>query len=288
VVQQNGEPLADGVIFLTMADTGLFGFNGLIEQDTSNLRTQTFRNETVVTLWTGDGAAASSGGAAHGYGTVSILDSHYDTLYTVCPSAAKLNINFPPGGNFSCVADVHESYITDNDTMLVTIYNISREDLTSVGGPADGYWLNPMAAEVDIETSEIIWLLDPRDHIPVTDSKQALQGSGYNTSNPYDWFHMNSKQSWNGGYLINSRQTWSTYFVNKQGDIEWELNGESVGDFGSLPSGYNFVGRCSITKRATFLRGLTPCSHGSMTLVSTYMETISSSTPASTISTGCH
>ena len=52
---------------------------------------------------------------------------------------------------------------------------------------------------------------------------------------------MNAIQSINGGYLINSRHTWSSYFVSKEGDIEWELNGKTGGSFGSLPPGYNFV-----------------------------------------------
>jgi len=54
---------------------------------------------------------------------------------------------------------------------------------------------------------------------------------------------MNAIQSFNGGYLVNSRQTWSSYFINKQGEIEWELNGATGGSFGSLPQGYNFVSK---------------------------------------------
>lgn len=52
---------------------------------------------------------------------------------------------------------------------------------------------------------------------------------------------MNSIQVVNGGYLVNSQQTWSSYFINNDGSIEWEINGETGGDFGPLPSGYNFV-----------------------------------------------
>lgn len=257
-IHQNGPALSSGLIFLTLEDVGLFGYDGLVEQSatimsqdgelvwsmegvTSNLRTQIFRDEPVLTVWTGSGSAAANGGAAHGHGIVNVFDSHYDAVYTVCPKATDLSIMFPPGQQTTCVADIHESYITDRNTMLVTVYNISRADLTSIGGPSNGYLTNSLAVEVDIETSEVIWSWNPQDYVPLNASHQQLEGTGNNASNAYDWFHMNSIQSFNNGYLINSRQTWTSYFVNKNGNIEWELNGQTGGDFGSLPVGYNFV-----------------------------------------------
>ena len=125
--------------------------------------------------------------------------------------------------------------------MMITVYNTTPADLTSVGGPKNGWLTNSLAVEVDIETSEPIFVWNPAEHVPLIASHNPLQGSGTNSSDPYDWFHMNAIQAVSGGYLVNSRQTWSSYFVNKQGEIEWELNGELGGTFGSLPNGYNFV-----------------------------------------------
>ena len=124
--------------------------------------------------------------------------------------------------------------------MLVTIYNVTRADLSSVGGPKDGWVSNSLAVELDIDTSEPLFIWDPLKHVPLNASHNPSDGSGSNSSDPWEWFHMNSIQSVNGGYLVNSRQTWSSYFINKQGGIEREINGETGGNF-DLPSGYNFV-----------------------------------------------
>lgn len=208
---------------------------------TSNFLKQSYDGKDVITVWTGAGSATGSAGAAHGHGSVSILDSTYSTICKVCPDPKTLDISFPPGTTSDCVADVHESYITERNTMLVTVYNVTQADLTSVGGPKDGWITNSLAVEVNIETNDIIFVWNPQEHVPFTDSNNPLQGTGTNSSNTWDWFHMNAIQSFKGGYLVNSRQTWSSYYVNEKGHIEWELNGKTGGDFGDLPSGYNFV-----------------------------------------------
>ena len=256
LIHQSSPNVSEGLIFLTLVNSGLCGFPGVNQQGTvlmtsegdlvwtgpewpaSNFLKQRYQGADVITVWTG---AASSGGPAHGHGQVKVLNSRYETLHTVCPSASDLGIAAAPGKNVSCVADSHESYITERNTMLVTVYNLTQADLTPVGGPQNGWLTNSLAVEIDIETNEPLFIWNPLDHVPLNASKLGIQGSGMNSSDPYDWFHMNAIQSINGGYLINSRHTWSSYFDSKEGDIEWELNGKTGGSFGSLPPGYNFV-----------------------------------------------
>ena len=263
LIDSNGRELSDGLIFLTLANGGLFGYPGVKQQrpvimssegdliwagpqgNTSNFRSQILHDKPVITYWKGVGVAAANGGAAHGFGSVEILNSKYEKIYSVCP---KLDITFFPGTEFPCVADVHESYVTPHNTILVTVYNISQADLSSIGGPQDGWVYNPLAVEMDIATNKPIFIWNPLDHVPINSSHQPLMGTGQNTSNPYDWFHMNSIQPFKGNFLINSRQTWASYYVNWDGDILWQIDGLTGGDFGSLPENGNYVSsRCPST-----------------------------------------
>lgn len=43
-----------------------------------------------------------------------ILNQAYEVVGTVCP---KINVKVKEGANTSCVADIHESYITEQGTM---------------------------------------------------------------------------------------------------------------------------------------------------------------------------
>lgn len=221
-----------------MRDTGNLVWQGPVEA-TSNFRTQTLDNASVITFWSGSGGAATAETTSFGYGQVNVLDTTYSQIHTICP---QLNLTLTPAGNTAeCEADVHESYITPRNTILVTAYNTTTADLSSVGGPTNGWVLDPLAVELDIKTGEILFIWSPLEHVPVSQSQQAIGAAGKNLSNPYDWFHMNSIQSYGDNYLINGRNVWTTYLVNKTGDILWEINGYNGGDFGSLPKGGTFV-----------------------------------------------
>ncbi|KAL9097377.1 MAG: hypothetical protein Q9165_000272 [Trypethelium subeluteriae] len=212
----------------------------------SNFDVQTFMNASVITYWSGDGAAANSANVGVGYGSVSILNTTYHEIYRVCP---QLDITLPPGAEngTKCYADVHESYITSRNTMLVTVYNITQTDLSAVkdpstgkSGPKDGWVYDPLAVEIDIITGAVVFLWSALAHVPINESPEPLSGTGTNSSIPYDWFHMNSIQSFGEDYLINSPVLSTTYYVNKSGDILWKIDGQTGGDFGSLPASARF------------------------------------------------
>ncbi|KAF2149730.1 hypothetical protein K461DRAFT_314839 [Myriangium duriaei CBS 260.36] len=254
-VNATGEDLVPGLVFYTptagvdedafisrlgpliSSDNGDLVWAGPVSGDASNLRVQTLFDQPVISFWEGTGAAASGLLAGHGYGQVQVYNTSYDLIATICP---KLNLTKPPKQDSDCDADVHESYITEAGTVLVTAYNVTNADLTSVGGPQQGYVFDTLIVEIDVRTSEVLFLWSPLEHVPLSASKYPVAGAGRNTSNPYDFFHANAIYPWEGGYLINSRHTWTTYFVGRDGKIIWEINGLNGGDFGSIPQGGHF------------------------------------------------
>jgi hypothetical protein len=145
----------------------------------------------------------------------------------------------PTGTTTTCDADVHESTITEDNTILLTAYNTSQADLTSLGGPSDGWVYDSIAVELDLRTKEPVFIWSPLAHVDVNLTHYDYSGS--NQTDPFDWFHMNSIQKWGDHYLINSRHLWRTYLVNRQGDIVWYIDGQDGGDFGSMPTNGNFV-----------------------------------------------
>lgn len=139
---QNGQEISPEHIFLTVDNAGLQEGEKQIgpaiitnsgdlvwsgpEGSTSNLRVQELDNKHVLSYWIGRGDAAKAGQAGHGYGSVVILDSSYHPIYTVCPD---IQVVFPPGIPDGCAADVHESFITPQNTLSVSCYH-EYESLT--------------------------------------------------------------------------------------------------------------------------------------------------------------
>lgn len=253
-INKTGQELADGLLFFDLADgfaTEATKFLGpLIMTDTGDLvwsgptgnvadvRTQTFNGEPVLTYWSGSGTAGADAIVGHGWGGVNVYDTSYTLLARVCP---KVDLLLPPGVSAECKADIHEAQMTSRNTMLITAYNTTEADLTSVGGPKDGWVLDSLALEVDVMTGEVLFSWSPLAHVSLNASHYPLLGLGYNTSAPWDFFHMNSIQAVGDNYLINSRHLWTTYLVNSEGDILWHIEGNTGGSFGSLPEGGNFV-----------------------------------------------
>ncbi|KAI1799051.1 ASST-domain-containing protein [Daldinia bambusicola] len=133
--------------------------------------------------------------------------------------------------------DMHESQITAQDTILVTLYNITKCDLSSVGGPQDAWVADSLFYELDIKTNEILFkwsALDHVDQIPISDVQQfyPVANFGKNQSVPYGYFHINSVDQFeDGSYLVSSRYYCSIFKISKNGTVEWTLQGQTGGDF---------------------------------------------------------
>ena len=116
----------------------------------------------MLTWWEGSHAG-------YGQGEYVILDHSYREITRV-----------RAGNGYE--GDHHEFLITPEDTALITIYNKVPRDLSGAGGPVDGYVLDGIVQEIDIETGEVLFEWHSLDHI-------GLEESYYE---PFDYFHINS------------------------------------------------------------------------------------------------
>jgi|CZKG01.1.fsa_nt_gi hypothetical protein len=175
-------------------------------QEASDFRTQTYHGQPVLTWWQGTGL----GGLASG--TDYIYDDHYQQIATV-----------KAGNGLS--ADGHEFLITPQNTALILSYTTATANLTSIGGAANQTVIDGVVQEIDIPTGKVLFQWNSQDHVPFSQSEQPLPAS---PSTPWDWFHINAVHlDTDGNLLIDGRDTWTTYKVNRfNGSIVWQLGGK--------------------------------------------------------------
>ncbi len=176
----------------------------------SNVREQTYQGKPVLTYWEGNSTF-------YGHGDVVILDDTYTQIATVTT-----------GGDLGPhQADIHESEITPQGTMLITAYPEVQADLSSIGGPKNGWVLEGVAQEIDIATGKVLWEWRSLDHVPISDTYQPLNPGDGSKAQPFDYFHINAVQDDGpNDLLISARHTHAIYEVSRQtGSIAWELGG---------------------------------------------------------------
>ena len=254
-ITTNGRPLASGLLFfspsdqtevkatkdtapLIMTETGQLVWHGPTI-DAINFRVASYEGKSILTFWSGSNSPGANVG--HGYGQVNFLDSTYNEILTVCP---QLGLRTPDNVTYNCQADFHESFITERNTLLVTAYNVTQTDLSSIGGPVEGWVFDCLFFELDPKNGDILFRWSALEHVPVAETKLKLAGrGGFNQSVPFDWFHINSVENIGNQFLVNSRHLWTTYLVTAKGEIEWTLQGDTGGDFGALLSNGHFVSK---------------------------------------------
>ena len=215
-------PVGHGDIFITpTGDTSTYAngpeilspggnvvwFHPIPQGDTSgDFRTQVYDGRPVLTFWVGTGFGGLSSGTDY------IYNDHYQQIATV-----------NAGDGLS--ADGHEFLITPWNTALILSYQESTANLTSIGGPADQTVIDGVVQEIDIRTGRVLFQWNSADHVPYSDSEQALPASA---STPWDWFHINAvKLDTDGNLLIDSRATWTLFKVNRHtGNTIWQLGGK--------------------------------------------------------------
>ncbi len=175
-------------------------------QTASDFRVQTYRGKHVLTWWQGTGL----GGLASG--TDYIYNDAYQQIATV-----------QAGNGLS--ADGHEFLITPQNTALILSYTTATANLTSIGGPPNQTVIDGVVQEIDIATGKVLFQWNSADHVPYSESEQPLPAS---PSTPWDWFHINAVHVDGGDdLLIDARDTWTTYEVNRHsGEIVWKLGGK--------------------------------------------------------------
>ncbi|KAJ5168836.1 uncharacterized protein N7482_004430 [Penicillium canariense] len=199
------------------------------DEVTANFRVQQLNGEDVITFWAGE-----MSDLGYGYGAVHILDNSYKEIHTVTLTGAFVT---PDSSSKDSYIDLHESYITPDNTLLVTAYNLTQHDLTSLGGNSSEWMLDSHFYEIDIATNQILYswsALDHEDQIPLTSSHQKLGGDVGSQEKPYDAYHINAIATTNNGYLVSLRHMWSGYYLFPNGTIAWQISGENGGDFAQV------------------------------------------------------
>ncbi|KAI1471130.1 ASST-domain-containing protein [Daldinia caldariorum] len=232
---QNGQYAHNYSLFIMSDDNELIWQSGY--GDYGAFRTQKFEGKPVLTFFNGVSLSEPYG---WGYGIIQILDDSYKSIYNVSLTVDEGNFLTLPeldASQIESYLDMHESQITAQDTILVTLYNVTKYDLSSVGGPQDGWVADSLFYELDIKTNEILFkwsVLDHVDQIPISDVQQfyPIADFGKNQSVPYGYFHINSVDKFDdGSYLISSRYYCSIFKISKNGTVEWTLQGQTGGDF---------------------------------------------------------
>ena len=153
------------------------------------------------------------------------MDSTYKAVRTV--AAVGLDL----------FGDLHEFVVTSNGTALMTVYNVTNMDLTSMGRPANGWIIDSLFQEVDIETGELLFQWKASDHYNADDSFATNPFAGYWESIPFDFFHINSvEKDSKGNYIVSSRHTHTVTCISPTGETLWILGGHR-NEFKDLSSG---------------------------------------------------
>jgi hypothetical protein len=106
-----------------------------------------------------------------------------------------------------------------------------------VGGPSNGWVVEGLVYEIDIATNEVRFRWGSLDHladIPFSASLYTLGTEGFtgaNQSLAWGYFHINSVEPYDGGYIISSRFLCSAIATDALGNVKWRLSGRDGADF---------------------------------------------------------
>ncbi|KAI6913147.1 hypothetical protein KC318_g1538 [Hortaea werneckii] len=197
---------------------------------------QEYLDEDVLVWWNGTTYPEPIG---RGNGAVYMLNRHYEQIHET--TLAGNFVEHVPNATFPSNIDLHEIYITEQGTMIVTGNNVTQTDLASVGGPSDGWVVEAQVYEIDIATNDVLFSwksLDHLDALPFTSSVYPLGSEGYtgeNQSLAWGYFHINSASPYDGGYVLSSRFLCSAIAISGSGDVKWVLHGREEDDFTHNP-----------------------------------------------------
>jgi hypothetical protein len=172
----------------------------------TDFKVQTYQGELVLTWWEGKVVAG------HGVGEYVIFDGSYHEIHRV-----------RAGNGYQ--GDLHEFFITAEDTALLTAYVQKQTDLSPIGGPEDGAVWEGIAQELNLETGEVLFEWRSLEHVGV---EETYREPPQNPGTPLDYFHINSIDiDFDGNFLISAKGTSAVYKVDREsGEILWRLGGK--------------------------------------------------------------
>jgi hypothetical protein len=174
----------------------------------ADLRVQQYEGRPVLTWWQSPLIADGRRNAG-----VVIADSSYRNIAIV-----RAGNGYQP--------DLHAFQITPRGTALFTVYDAIRCNLSAYGGPADGALADTLVQEIDLKTGLVRFEWHSLDHVALADSYMPI-GHGGTPRSPWDWFHMNAVTEPDGNLLVDSRNTWAAYDLDRRtGEVRWTLGGK--------------------------------------------------------------
>ena len=182
-----------------------------------NLQVQPFKGKNHLTFWVGEDRVKGHG-AGHNY----VLNSSYDVVEKYV-GAQRL------------FADLHEFSITNENSALMTVYQIVPHDVTMLrtfdpNDPNDddpNHVWDCVVQEVDLRTHRLRWQWRATQHVHMKETYRPIRTDG-TKNNPFDWFHLNSVQKDElGNYLVSSRFTHSIMYIDgRTKKTIWRLGGK--------------------------------------------------------------
>ncbi|KAI1087132.1 ASST-domain-containing protein [Rostrohypoxylon terebratum] len=213
--EQHGPRQAGPYIFRDNGDLVWSGY-GIYSIWSTNFQAGRWRGKDILFSFEGD----HNPGYGHGHGHITIMDNHYETIRELRAGNHKL-------------VDKHEFHIINEETGLIQIYQPVARDLTAWGGSAEQQWIvNSIFQELDIATGKLLFEWESLDHVSPDEAILPINpgqaGSGFNSSDAWDYFHINSvDKGADGNYLISARDACSIHKINgTDGSIIWKLDGK--------------------------------------------------------------
>ncbi|KAK0661264.1 hypothetical protein DIS24_g2498 [Lasiodiplodia hormozganensis] len=214
--EQHGPRQAGPYIFRDDGELIWSGY-GIYSIWATNFQAGRWKGEDILFSFEGD----HNPGYGHGHGHTTILNKHYDTIRELKAGNHKLT-------------DKHEFHIIGEKTGLIQIYHPVPRDLTPWGASEEQQWIvNAIIQELDIETGELLFEWASLDHVTPDEAVLPLNpgqaGSGYNSSDAWDYFHINSiDKDTDGNYIVSARDACSVHKISgTTGEILWRLDGKN-------------------------------------------------------------
>ncbi|KAI2464731.1 ASST-domain-containing protein [Annulohypoxylon bovei var. microspora] len=213
--EQHGPRQAGPYIFRDDGDLVWSGY-GIYSIWSTNFQAGRWRGKDILFSFEGD----HNPGYGHGHGHITIMDNHYETIRELRAGNHKL-------------VDKHEFHIINEETGLIQIYQPVVRDLTAWGGSTEQQWIvNSIIQELDIATGKLLFEWASLDYISPDEAilpvNPGQAGSGFNSSDAWDYFHINSvDKDLDGNYLVSARDACSIHKINgTDGSIIWKLDGK--------------------------------------------------------------
>jgi hypothetical protein len=208
---------------LVWSGLGYFGAGAL------NFHPTTYKGKTILQAIEGTQAPLHG----RGWANPVLFDDHYQTIAYAHARSNK-------------IIDAHEFEIHGGKTALVGIYQPTVTDLSPYGATnPEQQWLSEaIVQEFDLETGEVLFEVEARSFASPHDSVVPIGGSfsAVNTSDAWDWFHINSvHKDDEENFIISSRHTSAVYKLNgTDGSLIWQLGGINNKSTFALADGLTF------------------------------------------------